>query len=154
MTSPLRLPLIAVVVFLPATVGLFAEEQKISCGSLPSEVRAAFNKSFSRASINGCAKDVEKGKTTYEIMSMEGEARRNVRFHADGKLMEVEELIALSDVPEPAKQAVNKKYPGGEITLVEKGTRDTGVLYEFRLKHRSRLVEVYFDADGKEVTTK
>jgi putative PepSY-like beta-lactamase-inhibitor len=149
-----RLAFSALVVFLAGISSLLAQEQTISCDALPTAVRAAFEKTFAKATINGCAKDVAKGKTTYEIISMEGETGRHVRFYADGRIMEVEEPIAFGNVPEPVKKAVHKSYPDGEITLVEKVTRDAQVLYEFRLKDRNRSVQVLFNAHGKKVKLK
>ena len=121
---------------------------------MPPAVRASFENAFAKATINDCAKDVEKGQTSYEITSTEGDTRRHVRFYTDGKVMEVEETIAISSVPEPAKLAVSKKYPNGEITLVEKVTRDEQVLYEFRVKQGKRSFQIAFDANGKEVKLK
>jgi Putative beta-lactamase-inhibitor-like, PepSY-like len=134
--------------------GVLAQEQKISCDALPPAVRAAFEKAFAKATIADCVKDVENRKTTYEINSTEGETRRHVRFYADGRVVEVEEPIGIGSVPEPAKQAVSKKYPKGEITLVEKVTRDEQVLYEFRVKQGKRTVQIGFDANGKQVKSK
>jgi hypothetical protein len=68
--------------------------------------------------------------------------------------MEIEETIAIGSVPEPASQAAHKMYPNDEVTRVEKVTRDDQVLYEFRIKHRNRTVQIAFDADGKEVKLK
>ena len=84
----------ALAFFLAGTSSPSAKEQKISCDAVPAPVRAAFEKAFSKATINECAKDVERRKTTYEIVSTEGEINRHVRFHPDGKVMEVEEPIA------------------------------------------------------------
>jgi hypothetical protein len=60
---------------------LTAREQKVSCDAIPAAVRAAFEKAYAKATINDCAKDVEKGRTTYEISSTEGETRRDIRFY-------------------------------------------------------------------------
>ena len=146
--------LFASAVILGVSSSLLALEQKISCDDVPPAVRSSFEKSFADATINDCAKDVEKGRTSYEITSTEGETRRHVQFYTDGKVMEVEEPIAMSSVPEPAKQAVSKKYPKGEITLVEKVTRDNQVLFEFRVKQGKRSVQIALDANGKEVKLK
>jgi hypothetical protein len=146
--------LLATATILICSSSLMAVEQKIACDALPAAVRSSFEKAFAKATINGCIKDVEKKTTTYEITSTEGETTRNVRFHADGRVMEVEEPVAIGNVPEPAKQAVSKKYPKGEITLVEKVTRDQQVLYEFRVKQGKRTLQIGFDANGKEVKSK
>jgi uncharacterized membrane protein YkoI len=114
-------------------------------------VRAAFEKAFPKATITDCAKEVEKGKTAYEISSTEGETRRDVLFNADGRLIVIEEAIPIESAPDPVQRAVRKMYPGGEITLAEKITRDGAVHYEFKVKHRGKHVEIVFDANGNEV---
>jgi len=141
----------ALLAILAGATSALAQEQKISCTAVPTAVREAFEKAFPKAIIKECAKEVEKGRTSYEISSTEGETRRDVLFYADGRLIVVEETIAFGSVPEPVQQAVHKRYPGGEITRAEKVMRDATVLYEFRIKHRGKLVEIVFDTGGNEV---
>jgi hypothetical protein len=74
-----------------------------------------------------------------------------VLFDADGGLIVVEEAIPIESAPDPVQRAVRKIYPDGEITLAEKITRDGAVLYEFRVKHRGKQVEIVFDPSGNEV---
>jgi hypothetical protein len=136
---------------LAGAANALAEEQEISCNAVPAAVRAAFAKAYPSATIKECAKEVEKGKTAYEISSTEGGTRRDVLFYADGRLIVVEEAIPIESTPDPVQQAVRKMYPGGEITLAEKITRDGAVLYEFRVKHRGKHVETVFDPSGNEV---
>lgn len=127
-----------------------AQEQTIKCENVPTEVRTAFEKAYPKATVNGCAKEVEKGRTAYEIMSTEGKTGRDVLFHEDGKLIVVEETIPVGDLPEPVRQAVSKTFPGRAIELAEKLTRDATVMYEIHLRHRGERVEIVFDASGKE----
>ena len=104
--------------------------------------------------MNTCVKETEKGKTFYDIDGKIGDDRLTARLQADGKLLRTEETIASDSVPEPVKQAVQKKYPGGEVTTVQKVTSDAAVSYEFNLKHRKKAVDVAFDGNGKEVKIK
>src|SRR5262245_21396908 len=128
-----------------------AQEQKISCTAVPAAVRQAFAKAFPKATIKTCAKEVEKGRTSYEISSTEGDTRRDVLFYADGRLIVVEEVIAFGSVPEPVQRAVKERYPGGEVTLTEKLIRDGAVTYEFRIRDGSKHVEIVLDGGGNEV---
>ena len=128
------------------------QEQTIKCRSVPSEVRTAFQKAYPNATISGCSKEVEEGRTAYEISSTDGKTRRDVLFYPDGTLIVVEETIAAGAIPEPVRQAVSQKFPDYAIELAEKVTREAVVTYEFRLRHRGKLVEVAFDTNGKEVT--
>jgi hypothetical protein len=132
----------------------WAREQKISCDAVPAPVRAAFEKAFAKAEMNNCLEETEKRKTIYEIDSKVGDSRVAARFQADGNLIRTEETIATGDVPEPVKQAAQKKYPGGEITLAQKVTSGTSVTYELDVKHRNKSVEVAFDDNGKQVKIK
>lgn len=136
---------------LAGATGASAQEQAISCDAVPAAVRVAFEKAFPKATIKECAKEVEKGQTSYEISSTEGETRRDVLFYADGTLIVIEEAIPIESAPDPVQQAVRKMYPGGEIMLAEKLTRDGAVLYEFQVKHLGKLVEIVFDPSGNEV---
>jgi len=140
-----------ILAILVSATSALAEEQEIPCEAVPRAVRAAFEKAFPKATIKECSKEIEKGKTAYEISSTEGATRRDVLFYADGRLIVVEEAIPIESAPDPVQQAVRKLYPGGEIALAEKITRDGAVLYEFRVKHRGKQVEIVFDPSGNEV---
>ena len=102
-----------------ATIAL-AQEQEISCNAVPAAVRAAFEKAFPKATIKECAKEVEKGKTAYEISSLEGRTRRDVLFSGDGTLIVIEEAIAMQSAPDPVQQAVRKMYPVARSCLPRK----------------------------------
>jgi hypothetical protein len=146
-----RLASSALVVFLAGAASVLAQEQKISCDRVPAAVRAAFEKAYPKAAIKSCAEEVEKGKTAYEIMSTEGETGRDLLFYADGTVIVVEETIAFGKLPDPVQQAVHQRYPDGVITLSEKVMREGTVLYEIRIRHRAKLVEIVFDPSGNEV---
>jgi hypothetical protein len=129
-------------------------EQKVSCGAVPEPVRAAFQKTFPKATMTRCGKEAEQGKTAYEISSKEGAVRWDVLFYPDGTLIVIEEAVAFDTVPDPVKQAVRQKYPNGKIALSEKVLRDSKVLYEFRIKQGRKLMEIVFDPEGAEVPVK
>jgi hypothetical protein len=136
---------------LAGAASVSAQDQEISCDDTPGAVRAAFEKAYPKATINACAKEVEAGETVYEIASKDGEAGRDVLFRADGRLILVEETVALGDIPDPVRQALHTGYPDGMVTLAEKIMRDATVLYEFRVEGRGGLEEIVFDSSGKEV---
>src|SRR5688572_14550192 len=74
-----------------------AQEQEVSCQTVPIAVRAAFDKAFPEATIKGCVEDAEDGRTAYEIASMDGETSRTALFSPDGTLFRIEEDIALGN---------------------------------------------------------
>jgi Putative beta-lactamase-inhibitor-like, PepSY-like len=142
---------IALLVLLAGATSVLAKEQKVTCDKIPAAVRAAFDKAYPKATINSCAEEVAKGKTTYEIMSVEGETNRDLVYNADGTVIVIEESIAFGKLPDPVQQAVHKKYPNSAITLSEKVIRGSTVLYEIHLKHRNKPVDIVFDSSGKKM---
>lgn len=141
----------AILVGLGATAFAQDQEQIIQCRKVPVAVRSAFEKTYPRARIKGCAKELEKNKTAYEISSVEGKKARDVLYYPDGRLIVVEETIAIGSLPTAVRQAVHKKFPNGEIILAEKLMRGSAVTYEFQIRHKGKTVEVAFDPQGKEV---
>ena len=138
-------------VFLAGSTASFAQEQKIQCETLPTAVRTAFEKTYPKAMINGCATEVKEGKTVYEITSKEGQTDRDALLYDDGTVIEVEETVALDSLPDPVQKALHIRYRRDEVTLAEKIMRDGAVLYEFHVNQKGKLDEVVFDPDGTEV---
>jgi Putative beta-lactamase-inhibitor-like, PepSY-like len=140
----------ALLVWGAAGICASAQEQAIKCDKVPAAVTSAFKTAYPKATIRDCSKEIEKGKTAYELSSIEDKTRRDILYHEDGTVIVVEEAIPEGDLPEPVRLAISKKYPKGPITLAERLTRDSTVSYEVRLKHRGKLLELVYSPDGKE----
>jgi hypothetical protein len=120
-------------------------------GALPASVAAAFKKAYPNAVIKNWAKETEKGKTQYEVESMDGTQRRDINYAPDGTVLIIEELIPTSALPAPVAAAVAKIYPKASITTAEKVTTKEGVTqYEVGLKG-AKVTEALFTPDGKPV---
>lgn len=68
-----------------------------------------------------------------------------------------DEKIPLADVPQAARDAINKRFPGAEIRdQVEKETKKASVFYEFELLKDDKKIEAEVGEDGKfrEIETK
>lgn len=138
-------------------LGLFAaaqeqnHETQIQKKDVPAAVLAAFAKAFPSATVKGYTREVEKGQTMYEVECVEGKTHRDVTYSPDGKLLLVEESVAMKDVPPAVRQALEKKYPKARIQLAEKLMDGKTVEYEFHLTTADgKEVEAKFDAQGKE----
>jgi hypothetical protein len=62
--------------------------------------------------------------------------------HADDK------KISLDKVPKEVMDSVKARFPGADISSVEKETEDGEVVYDFELKHDGRKYEMDIKADG------
>ena len=114
---------------------------------------AAFKSAYPNATIKGYAREKEKGKVFYEIESKEGDTGRDVLYHPDGSVAEIEETVAASDLPASAQEVIHSKYPGAVVTKAEKTTEKTAqgdkVGYEVIAKQGKKRISLEFDADGK-----
>jgi hypothetical protein len=125
-------------------------EMAVARRDVPAAVLAAFAKAYPNAKIIGYSKETDEGQTVYEIESTEGTIHRDVTYAADGALVSVEETMDLAAMPVAVQQAVNKKFPGGKIAKSEKVTKGARVAYEFEIEFKGKIVEIVFDAAGKE----
>ena len=129
-----------------------AGETKLEKKDVPAAVIAAFGKAYPKATMKGFSKEVEKGKTVYEVESVEGKMTRDATYSADGKVMVVEESVEMKDVPAAVQQALEKKYPKAKVNKAEKLMEGGTVGYEFKVTTaEGKKAEVKFDAAGKEV---
>ena len=56
--------------------------------------------------------------------------------------------ISKQDVPKQVMDSVNARFPGADVTGVEKETEDGAVVYDFELKHEGRKYEADVKEDG------
>jgi uncharacterized membrane protein YkoI len=133
-----------------AAASVVAQETKIQLKDLPQAVqKAAQQEQANGATLKGFAKDVEGGKTFYEVETAVKGHTRDLLYDASGQLVEVEEEIASSAVPPAAMKALASN---GTVTKVEMVTKGKTVAYEAVVKTKSgKSMEVAVDAQGNTV---
>jgi len=65
------------------------------------------------------------------------------------KAAEIEETVALENLPAPVKQILAKEYPGAKILKAEILTKDGIKLFELSIQVKDKTVEVTIDPQGK-----
>ena len=126
-----------------------AQEKKITEKEVPATVMSAFRSAYPQATIKGFAKERENGKLFYEIESMDDKTPRDILYHPDGSVAEIEEGIAASDLPADAQQAIQKKYPGAVVVKAERVTQGNKIAYEVSARRGKRRISLEFDSSGK-----
>jgi uncharacterized membrane protein YkoI len=124
--------------------------KSVDLSKYPAPVRATIENETKNATLKGVSKETEKGKTQYEVETLVNGKSRDLLVDPAGKVIEVEEEIALTAAPQPVQTALGKH---GTIVKVEKVTHDGGAAtYEARVKAKSgKTSSVALDADGKPV---
>ncbi len=115
----------------------------------PDAVKKAFESKFKTATN---AKWGKEGKTEWEAtFSFEGN-KLSANFAEDGKWLETENQIKISDLPKAVGDAIKSHYPGWAITEADKTeTAKHGLIYEADIKKGTAKKEVAFKEDGKVV---
>jgi uncharacterized membrane protein YkoI len=140
------LSLACALLLLGATLG--AADKKITAKDLPPAVAKAVQEETKGATIKGYAREVENGKTMYEVETTVNGHTRDLLFDATGKLVTTEEQVELNSVPAPVRAAFEAK---GNVLLVETVTTGGKVTYEAQVEKNGKKSEVVVDAAGKPV---
>ncbi|HEX2866085.1 MAG TPA: PepSY-like domain-containing protein [Ignavibacteriales bacterium] len=117
--------------------------------NVPQAVLDSFKKAYPNAVIKGSGKEVEEGKTFYEIESVDGKVKRDLLYLPDGKVAEIEEKISNNDLPATVISTVKKESPKGKITSAEKVTKNGTENFELMVKDAASSMELVLDKNGK-----
>lgn len=128
------------------TASLLAAETKIQARDLPPAVQKAIPDATRGATIKGYAREVEGGKTMFEVETMVNGHSRDVLFDASGSVVEVEEAIRLDALPVVVRTALEGR---GHVLSVEQVTRGTRITYEAVVEKNGKKSEVAVNAEGK-----
>lgn len=126
-----------------------AQDRKITKKDVPAAVVKAFEDAYPKARVKNYAVEVEKGKTFYELETIEGRISRDLLYEADGTLAELEEILTAAMVPDAIASAVAAEFPKGKIVSGEKTTHGNEVSYDIVVANGKQKVIVQLNADGK-----
>jgi hypothetical protein len=87
--------------------------------------------------------DAEKDGT-YEVEYKVHGVAKSAEIAKDGKILELEETVAVSTLPKTVTDAVKKLVPKGKIKRAETSTKDGRTVYELEVSQ-----SVTISADGK-----
>jgi hypothetical protein len=143
------LPVMMAVFVLGLSNGMAQAKKEFTAKDLPEAVSAAFKKAYPNAEIKGAGKEIEEGKTFYEVESLDGKIKRDLTYTTDGTLSEIEETIAADALPKEVINTLHAAYPKAEIKKAETVTRGAVTNFEIVIKSEKKSYELVFDKDGK-----
>ena len=130
-------------------------KRKWRLDKLPKEVGEAVKARFPDAELTEASKEVEGGKTTYEVSLKNKKDEIDVELTPDGEITAIEKKIDAKDLPKAVARALDENYPKAEydeieeVTKVEKKTEKLAY-YEVHVKSaEKKKLEVQVDPDGK-----
>jgi len=126
-------------------------EEAVGFEQLPAAVQQAVKKAYPEATITKCAKETEDGKIEYEVELTSGTLEAELDLDASGKILETEteEEIALDQLPERVRGALEKLVKGGKLLEAERITEGGHTAYEVEVQCGSVVLELALDGSGK-----
>jgi hypothetical protein len=125
------------------------EEKKVTKDQVPASVISAFEKAYPTAMVNEYEQKTVGEKVWYSIEFVDGGITKEVKYGADGTLMESKSDLVAKDLPEAVRSAIDAKYPGAEIVKAETEVRNGIVLYDVKLKVKGEHEKVKFNDKGE-----
>lgn len=141
---------LATLAFLSAGAMASAQEIKIKRADLPPAVERTVAEASKGATIKGLSKEMEHGKTSYEVEMVVNGHGKDVEIDSTGAIVEVEEEVALSALPAAVTAGLNAKASGGTILKVESLTKNGKIVaYEAKVESAGKKHEIQVGPDGK-----
>ncbi len=129
----------------------YAADDEIPVDKIPAAVVKTQKAKFPTAKIKKALKELDNGKTVYELeMTVDGQ-NVDVNFSEEGKILVVEREISADKLPKKVADGVAKTHPKGKITKVEEVTEgeEDEKAYEVTLDEDGKTLVVTFDDEGK-----
>lgn len=137
---------------LAAPLATLAKETRMTKKQMPPAVLAAVEKKYPDAKQTGYGKEVEDGKTAWEVKLEKGAQKLEVSLSADGKFLAEETVVSMKELPEAVTKALAaSKYGKWKAVKAEKivnGEDEQKVNYEIALSNGKQKAEVVFDSSG------
>lgn len=132
--------------------GASAAEKKMKVQDLPPAVQKTVQQETQNATLVGLSKEVEKGKTVYELETKKSNGQtRDMMIDAAGAILSVEEEVGLESLPAAAKAAIEKAAMGGKVTKVEAVTEGKDLSYEAEIAKKAKKSSIIVKPDGSVV---
>ena len=147
-----RLAVLSLIGGLAILTSAQAQEKKIKREDLPPAVEKTVAAQSQGATIKGFSTEVEEGKTLYEVELTVNGHGKDISMDKEGKIVEVEEEVAMDLLPAEVKAGLTKAAGSGTIAKVESLTKAGKlVAYEADVKNGSKHSEVQVGPNGNKL---
>ena len=133
---------------LTGSKGSQSAPKKVAVEELSQPVTDAINAAFPSGTIEEVTLEDENGTEIYEATVSANEVTYAVKVTLEGKLIEIEQEIQATELPEVVVGAVNDLYPGSSIEEIEKITRGENVIFEIELVSGGKEFDIELYGNG------
>ena len=128
-----------------------AKEVDVTLAAVSAPARATIEKETSGGSVDKITREVERGKTVYDVeATVGGKHMEYLVAEANGELLGTEVPVEFSALPQPVQTATQNYFGTTTGLTIMKGVEYGETHYEVEAMKNGRKVEVTFEPDGKE----
>jgi len=128
------------------------DETKVQFKDLPLAVQKAAKQEESKGvTVRGYNKEIGNGKTFYEVETRVNGRTRDILLDESGAVVEVEQQVAISNIPASAVEGLKKEAGGAHIMQVESVTKRDKVTYEAVILKNGKRKEIAVRSDGSAI---
>jgi hypothetical protein len=147
-----RLAVLSVITALVVLATAHSQEKKIKREELPPAVEKTVSEQSQVATIKGFSTEVENGKRLYEVELTVNGHGKDISMDEDGKVVEVEEEVAMDSLPPAVKAGLIRAAGSGTLTKVESVTKAGKLVgYEASVKNGTKHSEVQVGPKGNKL---
>jgi uncharacterized membrane protein YkoI len=127
-------------------------ETKVQFKDLPPAVqKMAKEQEGNGATLRGYSKEIENGKTFYELETRVKGNDRDILMDESGAVVEVEQQVEIGKIPGTAIDGLRREAAGATILRVESVTKGGTVSYEAVIVRNGKKKEIAVSADGSAI---
>ncbi len=132
------------------TTAALADHVSAAPAPCPTAVKTSLGNAFPGAKLGTCKAEHEKGHDQFEVQLTKADGTRvEIDIDAEGKILQVEEKVALEKVPAGVMKAFKTRYPKAKPESAEKQTPASGPpTYELAFTVDKAKREATFAEDG------
>lgn len=129
-----------------------AADKKIQKSQLPAAVQKTADEQSKGATVIGYATEQEKRQTLYEVQLKLNGHTKDVSMDANGRVVEVEEEVAIGALPRDVQEGLKKAAGKGKLGKVESLTKaGTLVAYEAKVTALGKKSEIQVGPKGEKL---
>ncbi len=117
-------------------------------GTCPATITDAVTKAYPTGKITKCVAEKEDGVDQFEARVTVGATMLELDISTAGVITQIEQPIAVAELPAAVTKAFAAKYPKAKITRAEQMTAGTKVSYELAFAVKGKRQEATFLPDG------
>jgi uncharacterized membrane protein YkoI len=127
-------------------------EKKVQFNDLPAAVqKAAKQQETKGVTVQGYNKQIENGRTFYEVEARANGKTRDILLDDVGTIVEVEQEVEISKVPVAAIEGLKREAGGANIRHIEHVTKGGKTSYEAVILKNGKKKAIAVNGDGSAI---